>query len=150
MLCFVSVFFLGKLTEKLLMPQAVLPISSSLVPVVFHFPVMPLINGALWGLKKKISLLYFCRLHAAVLLHIFQCLQPFFVFNAKKLGTVKLNDIAFFNLWFPTLLKLTTLQIFAWEFSKMKSPSLTRFCGGVHFHSVFFFLEITKVRSLLL
>ena len=38
------------------MPEAFLPISSSLVPVVFHFPVMPLINGALWGLKKKICL----------------------------------------------------------------------------------------------
>ena len=95
------------------MPQAVLPISSSLVPVVFHFPVMPLINGALWGLKKKISLLYFCRLHAAVLLHIFQCFQLVFVFIAKKLGKVKSNDIEYFNLCFPTLPKLITLQLFA-------------------------------------
>ena len=147
MLCFVSVFFfLGKLTEKLLMPQAVLPISSSLVPVVFHFPVMPLINGALWGLKKKISLLYFCRLHAAVLLHIFQCFQPVYAFIWKKLGKVMLKEIAFFNLWFPTLPNVGNTAIFCLRIFK---EEVSKFAAACIFIPLFF-LEITKVRLLLL
>ena len=49
-----SSLFLEKIHA--LQPPAFLPISLvSCVPVVFHFPVMPLINGASQGLKKTVS-----------------------------------------------------------------------------------------------
>ena len=130
------------------MPQAVLPISSSLVPVVFHFPVMPLINGALWGLKKKISLLYFCRLHAAVLLHIFQWFQPFCVFSAKK-KTSQVERSCIFQSLIANLTKVDNTANFCLRIFKDEVSKFNKILRLRAFSLVFFFLEITKVRSLL-
>ena len=130
------------------MPEAFLPISSSLVPVVFHFPVMPLINGALWGLKKKISLLYFCRLHAAVLLHIFQWFQPFCVFSAKKTSQVERSCI--FQSLTSNLTKVDNTANFCLRIFKDEVSKFNKILRRRAFSFCFFFLEITKVRSLLL
>ena len=83
-------FFEGNQPKNFLMPQAVLPISSSLVPVVFHFPVMPLINGALWGLKKRKSLQYLVKVTTFAIIFgkflpysNYMCQDPYFSYKNK-------------------------------------------------------------------
>jgi len=53
--CFVIILFFVSGKNPCTTASSIFANLSSCVPVVFHFPVMPLINGASQGLKKTVS-----------------------------------------------------------------------------------------------